>query len=524
MKRYKAKRLEIAQKFIMLDGKPFNLYNYPPFQDVYNVYHKQVLLFTARQVSKSTTLANLILINSMRQHWRSLYVAPSQGQRNVFSNTRLGKVMHYSPLIDKIFASGDGTTDQVGHKMWKNGSEIYLSYADKDPDRIRGISSNENFYDEVQDMDYDQVIPVVNETLSASPYGMRVSYSGTPKTMESAIQSLHDASTKTEWHMKCTGCNKYNIPGIKNLGKYGPICASCGKALNVRQGFWADTVKDTEDMGLIKGYRIPQLILPLHAENPEKWKELMQKFEGPTAISNSKFKNEVMAMSDSLGKRMITLEDLKKACVSDHVLGQTHKQGEYIATFAGIDWSGEGQSRQSCTSLWIWGIHAKSRKLRCVYYKVYNSGHPLEDVEDIISTIQLWRCTLVVGDRGGGAHANAMVNASIGENRVFQVQWGAYKTPISWTASNNCYYIDKTTAFDSFFLCTKKGLELEFGKLEDMQIGFNHFLSEYEEVTQNGDGRRVWRRSASKPDDALHAAIFGWIGFKVWADKLSFYT
>lgn len=523
MKQFKAKRLEIAEKFIMLDGKPFNLRNYPPFIDVYNVFNKQVLLFTARQVSKSTTLSNLILINSMRPHWRSLYVAPSQGQRNVFSNTRLGKVMRYSPLIDRIFSGGPDTTDQVGHKMWRNGSEIFLSYADKDPDRIRGISSNENYYDEVQDMDYDQVIPVVNETLSASPYGARVNYSGTPKTMESAIQSLHDASTKSEWMMKCTGCRRYNVPGIRNIGLHGPICASCGKKLNVRNGVWVDTVQDN-DQGLIKGYRIPQIILPLHTENREKWKELRAKYEGPISISDSKFKNEVMAQSDSLGKRMITLRDLEELCVEDHVMGETHKAKDYIATFGGIDWSGEGKNRQSQTCVWIWGIHKTTRRLRCVDYKVYNSGHPLEDVEDIASILSAWRCQMVVGDRGGGAHANALIDASIGENRTFQIQWGAFKKPITWSTPTNAYFVDKTTAFDSFFLTVKKGVELEFGSRKDMAKGFKHFLSEYEEVTQNGDGRRVWRRSASKPDDALHAAVFGWIGSKVWADKLAFYT
>lgn len=524
MKRYKASRLQIAEKFIVLDGKKFTLRSYPPFVDVYNTFHKKVLLFTARQVSKSTTIANLILVNSMREHWRSLYVAPSQNQRNVFSVTRLGKVMKYSPLIAKYFADGDGAKDQVGHKVWKNGSEIFLSYADKDPDRIRGISSNENYYDEVQDIDYDNVIPVVNETLSASPYGMRVVYSGTPKTMESCIQSLYEASTQSEWAMRCSGCSKYNVAGLKNIGRKGPICASCGKPLNVREGVWVDTIKAEPDSGLIKAFRIPQIILPLHAENPEKWRELLDKYDGPDHVSESKFKNEVMAQSDSLGQRMISMDDLRALCVPDHKLNDIRTRKDYIATFAGVDWSGEGNSGQSKTVLWIWGIHKKTRRLRCILYRVFNTGHPLADVEDIVATVQQWGCSLVVGDRGGGAHANAMVDANVGENRTVQVQWGSYKQPFTWSANNNGYFADKTTVIDSFFLTIKKGRELEFGTETEMREAFNHILAEYEEVTLNGEGKRVWRRSAGKPDDALHAALFGWLGYRIFTDNLQFYA
>ena len=52
-------------------------------------------------------------------------------------------------------------------------------------------------YDEVQDMLYDPIITVGNETMSNSDMAFET-YAGTPKTMENTIQFLWELSTQTE--------------------------------------------------------------------------------------------------------------------------------------------------------------------------------------------------------------------------------------------------------------------------------------------------------------------------------------
>lgn len=508
-----------------MGGKPYSLDSYPPFEDIFDRYFKQVLVFAGRQVSKSTTMSALMVLDSMRPHWQTLYVAPSQGQRNVYSNTRLGKLIRYSPKLMRVYMNDSlKCKDDVGHKMWSNGAEMHLWYADKDPDRIRGVSANKIYYDEVQDIDYDAVIPVVNETLSASPYGQRIFYGGTPKTMESAIHQIWEASTQSEWVMKCFGCNTYNIAGFKNVGVKGPICAKCGKPLNVRHGFWRDFNTSASEFDKIKGFRVPQIILPLHAESEEKWRELRNKLEGPNAYSESKAKNELFAMSDALGSRMISLQDLRDLCLEDHSVDRRDfKPEDYDSTFAGVDWSGEGDKHQSLTALWIWGFHRKTKKLRCVYYRAFTPGHPIQDVREIAQICSAYNCQFVSGDAGGGTHANALLREALGEHRVFGIRMGAISKQIVWDSINGNYNVDKTVVLDALFLAIKRK-EFEFGSTAAMDPAFKHFLSEYEHITANGAGRRIWQRSASTPDDLLFAAVFAWISYKVSTGVTRFYV
>jgi hypothetical protein len=66
-----------------------------------------------------------------------------------------------------------------------------------------------------------------------------------------------------------------------------------------------------------------------------------------------------------------------------------------------------------------------------------------------------------------------------------------------------------------------KKREIEFGPLEQMHVAIDDILNEYEEVTQSG--KKVWRHSPQKPDDCLHAGLFGWVAFKIIQNDLRFY-
>ncbi len=503
----------------------------------YDGRYTRTLFKTSRQVAKSTTLANFSIIEcSLIPHFSTMFVSPTQEQTKRFSNTRVGKTMRYSPVISKYFLSTD-LTDRVFHKQFTNGSEMLFTYGTDDADRLRGPSTHRNMYDEVQDMLYDPIITVGNETMSNSPYAFET-YAGTPKTMENTIQYLWELSTQTEWVMTCDGCKTPQyIDSEKSIGKDGPICLKCGKYLNPFKGRWIDLCPPDESKGededsKLKGFHLNQLIMPLNVpvamqykgeqavrDARKRWKRILTKYrESPPTV----FRNEVLGVSDAVGTRMISKEELERLCNEDRHMPQHPQHGAFdgiTKCVAGVDWSGGGTTGVSRTVLWIWGWRQRDQKLVCMYYKKNPGQNPVNNVKEIAVTCSGYRVELVIGDAGEGHMANNLLREALSYHRVQQVQYGSQKKALQWNGVDR-FMADRTTLIDNYFMLLKnQGVEL--GKLEEMSPAITDMLNEFEEVTTQG--KKVWRHSPQKPDDCLHAGLFAWLAFKITQNDLRFY-
>lgn len=530
------KRLsEVAEGLLWLDGAPFSLDDYPMYRNIYDGRYKATLLMCGRQVAKSTSLANFIISESVAlPFFRSYYVSPSKEQTLIFSNTRVGKTLSYSPIVKKFFQSPEHA-DRVLHRSYTNGSENAFTYACDDADRARGFSADRVSYDEFQDMLYDSVVPVINACMKNSNYRFET-YAGTPKTMEASIQYLWDKSSQSEWVMKCDGCSKYNfVVDEKSLGLHGPICLNCGKVLNPRIGQWVDMKKVDSKTGRhsVKGFHIPQLIMPLNIpscvnntpEKPdakkdaqERWDDILRDHD---MFSSAKFRNEVLGVSDAIGRRLISLEELEALCTGPKISAYPDKNLEgCTVTFAGVDWSGGGTTGVSRTVLWIWGWHPGSQKLRTLYYRIYPGNNAVTDVEDIAKICQQYSVALVVGDAGEGALPNATLRARLGAHRVTMVQYGALGQPIKWNGLDR-YLADRTTLIDNYLMFLKRGAVV-YPPQEEAREAIKDILNVYEEVTTAG--KKVWRHSPQLPDDCLHAQLFGWFASKIHMNDLKFYA
>lgn len=539
---------DFVTKFLYLDGKPFSLEHYPFYVDVYNGEHDALLMKTSRQVAKSTTLSNFMIAESCgKPHFKSLFVSPSAEQTTKFSQTRVGKTIFYSPEIRSRWVSKD-LSSRVFLKMFTNGSEIAFSYAADDPDRARGISADRVAYDEVQDILYDEVIPVVNESMSNSDYGFET-YCGTPKSMENTIEQLWQWSTQTEWVMKCESCSKSQFyVTAKCIGKNGPVCLHCGAYINVRKGRWVDTnvYKPGYTGKRIKGYHISQFILPKNVPSAfspgtrdyeiavKRWSKMLQKYE---TYPEFRFKNEVIGVSDAVGTRLVSKEDLEALCKDyyvDDVPSAQSALGSVRTVVAGVDWSGGGMQGNSRTVLWIWGVTSGTEqhnfKLKTLYFKIYPETNPISGgvVDHICKMCEHYKVELVMGDAGEGALANANLRERLGSHRAMQVQYrgggggsGNAIRPFVWNKVDR-FLADRTMMIDHFFMYVKRGGVI-YPSIKQMQMVIKDMLNEYEEVTSNG--RKVWRHAPSQPDDALHAQIFGWIAAKyATMDPLFTYT
>jgi len=539
MKSVSATISEVCEAWLYLNGKPFRLDMWPAHRAFYDGRWRRTLLKTSRQVAKSTTLANFGIAEcSLIPHFSVMFVTPSKEQTMRFSNSRVTKVMRYSPIIHKKFLSPE-LSDRVLHKQFTNGSEMAFAYALDDADRIRGLSTDRNVYDEVQDLLYNPVITVGNECLARSQYAYET-YAGTPKTMENTIQYLWEMSTQTEWVMKCNSCGKYQYADSeKSIGLKGLICLKCGSYLNPFEGQWLDMAEPISEKSLveeedrIKGFHICQPSMPdcnpVAVEKAgynqdhvrfatKQWKDILYKREN---LPPTTFRNEVLGVSDALGARMIAKDELEALCTGlplSAVPNAANMDGISI-TAAGVDWSGGGTSGVSRSVLWIWGEHKASGILRTLFYRIYPGTNPVNSVEEIIQICNYYRVAYVVGDAGEGSLPNDVLRNALGANRMTQVQYGAYAKALNWNGQDR-YLLDRTTMIDNYVMLLKKKL-VQFGPKDEMSIAIADILNEYEEVTMLG--RKVWRHSPQKPDDCLHAGLFGWLAYKIVMNDLKFW-
>ena len=530
------RRSEWVTTLLYLDGEQFSLEHFPFYRQVYDQIYPALLLKTARQVAKSTTLSNFLIMEACSTpHMKSLFVAPSQEQTTKFSQTRVGKTIFYSPDIRARWVSKD-LSSRVYQKMFTNGSELAFSYACDDPDRVRGVSADRVAYDEVQDILYDEVIPVINECMANSDKAYET-YCGTPKSMENTIEQLWQWSTQTEWVMKCTGCNTYQFyVDERCMGINGPICLKCGKYVNVRHGEWIDMniYPAGHDGKRIKGFHVPQVILPKNvpAAMPtdlknqtlaeERWGRIRQKL---STYPPAKFRNEVMGVSDAIGTRLISKEELEALC-EDYTFGEQPAQTMLTSGIkhivAGVDWSGGGMNATSRTVFWVWGILGSNGqhafRLKTLYFRVYPDTNPISGgvIDHICEVANAYGVQLIMGDAGEGALANANLRERLGSHRAIQVQYrgtanaNSSSRPFYWNKVDR-FMAERTTMVDHYMMFLKRQGVI-FPALRIMTMPIRDILNEYEEVTQQG--RKVWRHAPSQPDDCLHAQIFGWMAAK----------
>lgn len=516
----KYSRSHLAEKLLHLDGQPFSLKDYPFYYAVYNTDARETLLKTGRQVAKSTYCSNLMIVDSVRiPHFKTLYVTPTREQTSKFSNTRLTKTIHYSPYIRKNYVDSS-LPNNVLLQVLRNGSLMVLSYAMDDPDRVRGNTADRDLIDEVQDVHFEAVIPVVKECMSASQYAY-MAYCGTPKSMENTIEHLWKMSSRTEWVMKCGGCNTHQfVDSLRSIGKHGVICIKCGKPLNVRDGFWYDFNKQ----GRIKGFHVSQPMLPVNNEIQERWDRILDKLD---TYSESKFKNEVLGVSDAIGTRFISQEELMAMCADYYVPEMPPVDPAILEDCrfitGGVDWSGGGGEYVSRTVCWVWG-YTNEGKYKTLFFKIFPGNNPIGDVEEVARIFNSCRCDIVVGDAGEGAVANSHLMRVLGAHRVFQMQYGAFYRLMKWNKKDR-YLIDRTAAIDSFMLVLKHGGAI-YPNLGQMTVPISDMLAEYEETTQTGHGgvaRKIWRHAPSAPDDCLHAQVFAWLAMKIARQDMELY-
>jgi hypothetical protein len=520
--------MSFAESMYLIEGKPMRFTegrNY--LKAIHNADIPQALLMTGRQVEKTTSVSIKISNNVLLKPFsRSLYVAPMNEQVKTFSRGRLDKLFRYSQkdLIRRRYMNSE-LTNQVFHKEFINGSEIYLRNCYEEADNIRGLSIDDIFIDEVQDIMVD-ALPVIRETQTRSK-NPHFFLTGTPKTFSNTIQQMWDGASQADWVIVCPACRKHQILGVANVTPKGFICRNtrCGKPLPDlarAMGRWEHRKPDAR----MKSFRITQMMVP--DINPAS---IFEKIENYPKV---KLYNEVLGKSYENADKPFS-DKLLSEMTDDTISLYVRLQGimsEFanLPTYMGIDW-GEGEkSGQQGTGYTVISIFGFNRvgKFQQIAVKRFERGDELDpdyQIKFILDWMVQFRISMCVADYGAGQKENMRLKKELGV-RFFQCQYvGRQKLKLAFEPETFKYKIPRSRWLTDFIEFVQQGNLVFAGKnnpnLEWLYDNFRSIYAEYRSSYAGLSEELYYGHSSSEPDDGLHSTFYAWFASQIHKGGIS---
>ena len=537
-----------------LKGEPFRLDDYFPFEALYRRQRsRRRMLLTGRQVAKSTNVAVQQLIEAaVRPHITILTMLPLYEMSRRFSQNYIRPLIQQS-TVPGLFTDPDaGTRGSVTQRSFPNGSQIIYSYAVDDATRTRGVPADMMFYDEVQDADLENAVEVAIHTMDASPLQAEF-YSGTPKGFGNSAARLFDKSSQAEWVIPCLSCKKWNIPTIEHdlmdmIGpwnkdiseKYpGTVCAGCKKCINPRNGHWVHAYP--ERAHLFEGYHIPQILLPLHYANPDKWLRLWsQKQQHEQGVGTKLFYNESLGIPYDDGSQMVTVADLRATASLPWDISMRNTQSDVVSTgdicsrwvqsALGVDWGGGGASGLSLTKSAVVGLCVNGDIEVAWGSSLPNPHDHMGETEHIIEVMNRWpSVNLVAHDaaNAGSVRETLLHQSGLLPHHIMPIAYTSRlsgEVPLSLGAATldgqpQIWRLDKARAIQLVcYLIRRRKIRFFRSDPSDV-VGWDlidDFLAIYDDRVdgRGGPDRFLVRRDPSMSDDFVHAVTFACVA--VW--------
>jgi len=522
-----------------LKGKPYTIHDHFPFSPVFRHRRpRKIVLKTGRQVSKSTSLAaDGVVTTVLHPFFTTLYVTPLFEQVRRFSNNYVRPFVDESPL--KSLWLGPNAEQNVLQRSFNNYSKMQFSYALLDADRIRGITADKVAIDEVQDMDSAH-IPIILETMSYSKYELS-QYTGTPKTLDNTLEGLWQQSSQAEWFVPCFSCNHQNIPSMdydmeKMIGpvsddisikRPATVCAKCSKPINPRFGRWVH--RSPEKRWDFAGYHVPQIIMPIHYENADKWATLVGKRDGWESQPHV-FYNEVLGESYDVGQKLVTLTELKEAACLPWPNNPIEPEGKALASINGytkrllaVDWGGGGEEGISLTTIAVLGL-LPTGGIDVIWGKRLRTPHDhLGEAEEVLHWYKRFQCNFLAHDYTGAGtlRETFIIQAGLPIERVMPISYvraatkaPMYHVPKTELHPRDHYRVDKTRMllYVTMFIKLGRLRFFEWDFKDTDQPGLIHdFLALVENKVETKQASDIYTivRAAGLSDDFAQAVNIG---------------
>jgi hypothetical protein len=512
----------VANRIYVKKDTPYSFLDRPFMAQVFDDPHRRILLKTARQVSKSTTIAARMLTHcEVDAPYSCLYMSPSEKQTSTFSHDRLGPTIKDSPHIANM--TDADSLQNVFAKSFSNGSKIGLVYAKDNADRARGNSADELDLDEVQDMNLDAIEPVAGEVLFMSKLKRRM-WSGTPKSLSNGIEKrLWRKSDQREWMVRC----RHHTPTYHqkltraNVGKEGPICNKCGKELDTLDGLWVITSTRTEEGKTphIHGYHIPQIIFPTMKRvlgvdkkgkkitGPLDWADFLLECENNDDVF---VQNEKFGESADSSDKPISEDQIRALCDSTREMPTEYKDWMIGAhTFAGIDW-GTGKAS---TALTIGQFDPKDARIfRIIFCRRFwkREADPKTCLPEIKRLLGVFRCKRGHADWGSGLGMNSHIEEAKGDDFLTKNFWSdaIAGKKVSYNKEIDSFVLNRSVAFSRFFEALKRqAIKVAFS-WDYFKTYADDVLNVFREERANGNP--FYDHEDGTMDDFAHSIIYCW--------------
>jgi len=235
-----------------IDGKPYNLDPYPFWGEIYEDPHDRIMVMAARQVFKSTWLANVLAFNATtKPESVTIYCTHDGISLRGFSTQKYRyQTLAKNPGL-RSFCEGKksgfpGNLNEIG---FKNGARSYLVIDEAQYGHVAGKSPNEVLLDEAQAQELEH-LPVVMDALSTT-FG-KIKIVGIGGEEGSPLWELWQQTNQMHWRFK----DKYWRDRLRYDGKWVLL----GNYLeDVMDGKWVPLKPQNYDF---PGYWIPQTIMP----------------------------------------------------------------------------------------------------------------------------------------------------------------------------------------------------------------------------------------------------------------------
>lgn len=498
---------ELARSILEFKGKRFSLAGYKPLEMIYDTDASMTTLKCCRQIGKSVSIAAILTAKSIaRPYFNSVYIAPLAIQSSRFSKLYLGPFAD-SPLVNKYFKDTRNASN-VFLKEFNNGSKIFLSYAqtEQDSDRVRGLALDAMSFDEVQDCAIE-ALPVLYETLAASPYAFKRHY-GTAKSTLNTLEVLFNRGSGCEWAIKCTHCNRWNIPDNLETclamckGPDGPICSHCSGRIDVTTGRWVAARPNQKDH---LSFHIPRHVLEARIA-PKMWRELHNAIKTYTP---TKLANEVFGLAAGVAGRILSQREAMLCCnpaKTEFDAGWPQDSRAITSVVLGVDWSITA-GVNSYTVITILGYDFMG-KCYVLHSERLNGIDILDQVRRVEQLAIMWNVSMVGSDRGVGQLQYELLKNSLGPHRVIPIQYCAAKKMLRYDTAGAYLAADRSQIMDLVFLKMKLGRDkFETPSWERMTEFWPDALSIFEEESLSG--RRLYRKDDGACDDWFHSVVFG---------------
>lgn len=523
MKALEGYKSDIVEQIVKLRGEPVSFLDYPISREILNCDAQAILMIAGRQVAKSFTNGVDILGDIMTNSWvDQLYVAPTVQQTKAFSTTKISTRIRESPFISKWFINKN-CTQNVFEKSFATECRIHFRAATQ-LEAIRGLEARKTRLDEIQDFTWDEII-IIEAVLDGQKDFWKY-YSGTAKTLNNPIEILRRKSNQIVPVLVCPECGYHNIPYLDNIKPQGLFCKSCkGGRLSVRYPYFK--LQSIANKGApIVSFWIPQVALPLHVENDNKWADLYRKF---AEYPQDKFLNECMGISAGTSFALITEEHLGDCCSPKYSgftfrMSQEREPWHNFRLFAGVDWA--ITQKTSFTVISIGGFNPATQRLTFAHISKILNPDPEAQKQGVIDLCRKYKVAGLACDWGSGYDRNIEIrNRLLTDNiPVYQMMYTNQKMDIIWDQQADCYKLNRTKTLSSCFQAIRNGA-WHFPEWIDFQYFAPHYLAEYieEGIDRNGNTTILYDHDPATPDDALHSGNYLRIITKLFHDPRNIY-